>query len=452
MNKLKTLKNHTGFMRYFKNTSWLLGEKILRLVVGLFVGVWVARYLGPERFGLFSYAQSFVGLFATIATLGLDGIMVRELVKNEARRDELIGTAFWLKLMGAVGMLIILGIAVNFTSNDTFTNTLVFIIASATIFQSFNVIDFYFQSKVLSRYIVYVNIASLFSSSLVKIALILYQAPLIAFAWVIVFDNSVLALGFIYVYIKQSGVKFFHWTFSTQVALELLKDSWPLIIGGAAATIYMRIDQVMIGNMIDKEAVGFYSVATRLSEIWLFVTVALTQSFSPSITNAKKHDEILYISRIQDMYNILIKISFFISIVIFFCADKLIFLLYGTEYTASANILEIYIWSTIFVYLSNGSWLYYLNENLQKIASMRLVLGAVINIILNLFFIRYFGLVGAAYATLISYGISSYLINFFFNKTKLNFFLQTQAIINIINIKTWRTPIKYLRGQQNGNK
>ena len=139
--KLQSLKSNQGFMRYFRNTSWLFAEKILRMFVGLFVGIWVARYLGPEQFGLFSYAQSFVGLFTAIATLGLDGIVIRELVKDESRRDELIGTAFWLKLIGAFGVLLVLAVAVNFTSNDSYTNTLVFIIASATVFQAFNVVD-----------------------------------------------------------------------------------------------------------------------------------------------------------------------------------------------------------------------------------------------------------------------------------------------------------------------
>jgi O-antigen/teichoic acid export membrane protein len=102
INKLHSLKKHEGFMRYFKNTSWLFGEKILRMFVGLFVGIWVARYLGPEQFGLFSYAQSFVGLFTAIATLGLDGIVVRELVRDESRRDELIGTVFYSRRYSVV--------------------------------------------------------------------------------------------------------------------------------------------------------------------------------------------------------------------------------------------------------------------------------------------------------------------------------------------------------------
>ena len=452
LTKLKSLQNHSGFMRYFKNTSWLLGEKILRMIVGLFVGVWVARYLGPEQFGLFSYAQSFVGLFTAIATLGLDGIVVRELVKDESRRDELIGTAFWLKLMGAFAVLLILAIAVNFTSNDHATNIIVFIVASATVFQAFNVVDFYFQSKVLSKYIVYANVISLFFSSIVKVALILSDAPLVAFAWVVLFDSFVLACGFIYFYFRYLVVdtesnlifKMRNLVFSKAIAISLLRDSWPLILGSTAAIIYMKIDQVMIQEMIGSQAVGHYAAAVRVSELWLFITVALTQSFSPSIINSKKQNHELYISRIQDMYNLLMKISFIIAIVLFFCADKLILLLYGVPYSNSSDVLKVYIWSIVFVYLSNGSWSFYLNENLQKIASMRLIYGAIINIVLNIYLIEHFGLIGAAYATLISYSISSYFINFFYKKTRLNFLLQTKAIINILNIETWKKPIKSL--------
>ncbi len=161
---ISKLLDHSGFRKYLSNTSWLFGEKILRMAVSLFVGIWVARYLGPDQFGLFSYAQAFVGIFAVIATLGLDSIVVRELVKDEGKRDVLLGTAFRLKFIGAIGVLSVLGVAVNFTSNDKFTNILVFIIASAVIFKSFNVIDFYFQSKVMSRYVVFANTISLFLS------------------------------------------------------------------------------------------------------------------------------------------------------------------------------------------------------------------------------------------------------------------------------------------------
>ena len=202
--KVKNLKNHQGFMKYFRNISWLFAEKILRMIVGLFISIWIARYLGPEQFGLLNYAQSFVGLFAVVATLGLDGIVVRELVKNEDIRDTLLGTTFYLKLVGAIFVFIILSIAINFTSNDSYTNTLVFIIASAVIFQSFNVIDAYFQSKVLSKYVVFANFISFFVTSIISILLVLNEAPLEYFAYVILFDSFILACGFIYFYLDNS--------------------------------------------------------------------------------------------------------------------------------------------------------------------------------------------------------------------------------------------------------
>ena len=327
MQRLKALKSHQGFMKYFINTSWLFGERILRMVVGLFVGIWVARYLGPEQFGLFSYAQSFVGLFTVIATLGLDDIVIRELVKDDTRRDELISTAFWLKFMGAFGVLIVLALAVNLTSNDSYTNSLVFIIASATIFQSFNVVDMYFQSKVLSKYIVYANVISLFISSIVKITLILNEAPLIAFAWVILFDSFILASGFIYFYFKNrrhseqqnrysvfDTESSFAWKFNKLTALSLLKDSWPLILSGIIISIYMKIDQVMIKEMMNAEAVGQYAAAVRLSEAWYFIPMAIVSSIFPAIINAKKISEELYHARLQKLYDLMVWMAIAIAI------------------------------------------------------------------------------------------------------------------------------------------
>lgn len=298
LTKIKQLKNHQGFTKYFINISWLFGEKVLRMVVGLFVGIWIIRYLGPEQFGLLSYAQAFVGLFVTIATLGLDSIVVREIVKNESRVSEFIGTAFYLKIIGAFLVLLLLVIAINFTSDNNQTNTLVFIIASATIFQSFNVVDMYFQAKVLNKYVAYINIISLFISSTVKITLVLNEAPLIDFAWVVLFDSFVLAYGFVYFLVKKSTLKIKKLVFKKEVAISLLKDSWPLILSGIVISIYMKIDQVMIKEMLNAEAVGQYAAAVRLSEAWYFIPMVIIPSLFPAIINAKKISEELYYTRI----------------------------------------------------------------------------------------------------------------------------------------------------------
>ena len=429
LNKLRSLKNHQGFMKYFKNTSWLFGEKILRMVVGLFVGIWVARYLGPEQFGLFSYAQSFVGLFTAIATLGLDGIVVRELVKDESRRDELIGTAFWLKLIGAFGVLGILAIAVNFTSNDSYTNTLVFIIASATIFQSFNVIDFYFQSKVLSKYVVYANVISLLTSSLIKIALILNEAPLEAFAMVIVFDTFVLACGFVYFFLKNSTFQMKDLKFKKETAISLLKDSWPLILSGIAIMIYVKIDQIMIKEILDSEAVGQYTAAVRLSEAWYFIPIALASSFFPAIINAKKLSEELYHTRLQKFYSLMLWLGIAIALPMTFLSDWLVELLYGKQYNQAGSVLMIHIWAGVFVFLGVASAKWLLSENLQIYSTINTAIGALVNIILNLILIPKMGIIGAAWATVISYAISGYLLLALNKKTRINFINLSKSII-----------------------
>ena len=404
---------------------------------GFVVSVWVVRYLGPENFGLLSYAQSLILLFAGIASLGLDGIVVRELVKDETKREVLLGTAFGLKLIGALLIFPILAVAVQFTSNDDKTNLLVFIIATATIIQSFDVIDFYYQSKVLSKYIASSNAVSMALSSIFKVALIFNDAPLIAFAIMVAFDAVVLAIGHIFCYVNISRLRLFNWRFELQVAKDLLKDSWPLILGSIAASIYMQIDQVMIKEMMDSESVGYYAVSAKLSAIWLFITIVVTKSLLPSIISAKATSEDVYFFRVQYLYSILVKIGFLICVTITLFSTEIIEILYGERYLDSTPILNVYVWSTIFVYLSNASTSYFLAENMKFHACMRLIFGAIINVVLNIYWIEYYGLVGAAYATLISYAFSSYFYNLIFSRTRINFKIQTKALINIFNIKSY---------------
>ncbi|MCK4430105.1 MAG: oligosaccharide flippase family protein, partial [Candidatus Aminicenantes bacterium] len=171
----------SGFRRYFANTSWLISEKIFTMLISFFVGVYVARYLGPERLGLLSYSQSFVMILAPLAMMGLDAIVVRELVKDNSRRDVLLGTSFGIRIAGTIAIWFILIAVVPFTNNDAFTNLLIALFASSLLFRSFRVIDFYFQANVLSKYSVFARLLAGILIPVVKIGLVLTEANLIWF-------------------------------------------------------------------------------------------------------------------------------------------------------------------------------------------------------------------------------------------------------------------------------
>jgi O-antigen/teichoic acid export membrane protein len=425
--KIDDLSSRQGFMRYFKNTSWLMGERILRMAVGLFVGIWVARYLGPEEFGLFSYAQSFVGLFMAIATLGLDGIVVRELVKDQSKRDALLGTVFILKLIGAFIVLLLLFFTVNIISTDAQTKLLIIVIASATIFQSMNVVDFYFQSKVLSRYVAFTNTFTLLISSAVKVWLILNGASLSAFAWVVLFDSVILSLGYIYFYLKI-GNRIKQWSFDKALAQSLLKDSWPLILSGIVISIYMKIDQVMIKEMLGAVAVGQYAAAVKISEAWYFVPMVIASSLFPAIIEAKKQSEALYYERLQKLYDLMVWMAVAIALPMTFLSDWVVDLLYGEQYSQAGSVLMVHIWAGVFVFLgvASGKWL--LTENLQIFSTINTTIGASTNISLNYILISNVGIEGAAWATLISYLIAAYLSLFIWKKTRVNFLNLTKSL------------------------
>ncbi len=399
-------------MRYFANTSWMFGEQMLRMASGLLVGIWVARYLGPEQFGLFSYALAFVSIFSGLAKLGLDGIVVRDLVNHPHQRDVYLGTAFWLKFVGAFVMLGFVALATLFTSNDHTTNLYVFIIASGIIFQSFEVVDFYFQSKVLSKFVSICKITQLAVSSALKVYFVVTGADLIWFVVVTLIDQVMLALTLLVAYRFQKQGSFISF-FDINIAKNLLKISWPLILSGLAVTIYMRIDQLMIKEMLGTKEVGLFSAAVRLSEVWYFVPGIITSSLFPAIVSAKKVSRALYLQRLQKLSTLMTWLAVSVALPVTFFADSIVNLLYGYSYQQAGLVLAVHIWGAVFVFLGVASGVFFTVESYTKKSLYRTLLGAISNVLFNLLLIPHYGIAGAAMATVISQFIANFLYDFF---------------------------------------
>lgn len=416
-----------SFKRYFANTSWLMAHRVFSMLVALFVGVYVARYLGPERFGLLSYATSFAGLFMALATLGLDGIMVRELVKAPGSEDELLGTAFWLKTGGTILMWVCIATAVPFTNNDTQTNILIAIIAFAVIFQSFNVIDFKYQAEVQSKYVVYAQLVSLVISSITKLVFVWIAASLVWFAWIFFFNAAVLAIGLAAIYLKTTG-KVWHWKWRWETGKELLRDSWPLILSGGAIMIQARIDQVMLNEMIGSAEVGQYSVAMRMIEAFGFIPMIIYSSFAPSITNAKKTSEAFYRQRLIQLYRLMFLLFLATAIPLYLTAKAVVIFLFGEAYTKAGLLLQLFAIRLFFTNLGVARSLFITNNNLFKYSSAASVIGAISNITLNYLFIPSYGASGAIIATIISFTLTIFLLDAFYSETKENFIAMINGI------------------------
>jgi len=431
----KRLEGRQKLQNIIGNTGWLFADKIIRLGVGLFVGAWVARYLGPARYGTLNYAQAFVSLFAVLATLGLDGIVIRDIVRDPVCREETLGSAFLLKLTGGfLVLLLTVGSVCLLRPDDRLTWLLVTIIATGTIFQAFDVVDFWFQSQVLSKFTVIArNLAFLVVSTL-KIVFILKQAPLIAFALASLTEIILAATGLVFAY-RVHGYRLKFWKGSLPRAKVLLFESWPAILSGMIIMLYMRIDQIMIGQMLGPKEVGLYSAALTISEAWYFVPMAIVSSFMPSIVEAKAISESLYVDRLQKLFSLMACIGYAIAIPVTLLANVIIKMLYGATFSESAIVLTIHVWAGLFVSLglARGPWI--LAEGLVKYSFATTAIGAIINIVFNFYLIPMYGIIGAALATVVAQFFAAYIANVFYSRTRVIFYKQTKAIFLQFSLK-----------------
>lgn len=424
----RRLSASPGFSKILANIGWLTIGKLLQMMVGVLVGVWVARYLGPAEFGQISYALAFVGLVAPLASMGVDSLAVRDLVREPEEKDEILGTIFVLKLFGGCLVLPIVFILVTFfPPEQPLTRWLVLIVATGMVFQSFNVIDLWFQSQVSSKATVITNISVLFLSTVIKVGLILTEAPLIAFALAGLAEIILGSLGLVAAY-RIHRKYIVRWRMRRSRAVQLLSEGWPLILSSFTISIYMRIDQVMLGNMLGEQSVGVYASALKVSEAWYFVPLILTQSVSPAIIKARGISEELYYQRLQQLFTLLAAISYSIAITMTFLSDEFMTLLYGQMYASAGSILAIHIWTGVFVSLGVVRNLWVINEGHTRFSFYATAVGALVNVGLNLILIPKYAGVGAAIATVLSQCTAALLTTPLVQQGQKIFGLQLRAL------------------------
>jgi O-antigen/teichoic acid export membrane protein len=432
--KISHVLNHLGFHKYFVNTLWLFAEKIFGMIVGLFVGIWVARYLGPEKFGMFSYVIAFTSLFAPLGKLGFDGIVSRDIARNDTDIDELLSSSALFKFVGSLVLLIIVSLYMYFFKDDLIYFYLGLILSMIYVLKSFEVLEFYYRAKVRARYIAIAHSIGMIFAASAKIVFILMGAGLIFFA----FSNLlqvVIAVLLLFYFFKNQPNRCAFSKAKISRGLALIKESWPLIFSGFFALVFLNIDQIMIEEMLNSYELGQYSAAVRISSVWYFIPLTIGWSVQAAIVNAKKQNEALYYKRLQMLFTLLACMAYMLILPVSCFSNEIILFLFGSAYSMAGDVLALHILASLFVFVGSIRGLWVTNESYFKFALFSNVVAGILNIVLNYFWISKYGITGAALATLISYAFTYILSGLFFKPAVKIVIMQLKSVclIDIFN-------------------
>ena len=421
-----------------RNLFWAVTGKVVTLLGSLLVGIFVARYLGPEQYGLMNYVVSFVALFQVFASFGLDNIEIREESKCKGTGEKgrvpgteantILGTAFGLRLIFAgITMLLVILTAWLFEA-DTFTKWMITLYSLSMIMNTFGVIRNYFTSIVWNEYIVKTEISRTIIGALIKVVLLLLHAPLAWFIAASLFDTILIAGGYILSYRKQIASPRL-WTFDLPTAKYLIKESFPLLLSGAAVVVYQKIDQVMIGNMIDKASVGQFSVASKFVELLIFIPTILSQTIAPLLVRIHQSGEKAYENKAFNFISITVWLCLLFAIVVSLLSNFVVIYTFGVQYSAAIPVLQIMAFKVLGMALSQTVGQMIIIEKQQKYAFIRNLMGCVVCVILNFFLIPRYGIIGSAYVSIITTLFVGWIANFLIPPYRRYFWLQCKALL-----------------------
>jgi O-antigen/teichoic acid export membrane protein len=419
------INNSQTFKNYFSNTSWLFLEKGIRFFLIFFVGIYVSRFLGPEQFGKLSFALHFIILGLPLSSLGLDSIVIKELVNKEFTEREILGTSFFLKLVSSVFTYTFLVLIYRlFFNTDPVTEKMILVIAVASIFLSANIIEFYFRAKVKSKYTVFALTIAAIGASATRLYFVEKKFSVIYFSYTYLLEYSLLAISYFTVATLKKNF-LWRWQISIQLGKKLVRESWPLILSGMLVTINITIDQVMLKKMMSDNAIGNYAAAVKITELWYVIPMLLSNSLLPLMNKTYNENYPLYIHRLKTIMFVFFWFFLTIGVVIAFYSKEIIFLIYGEQYVYAHEALQIHIYSCAIASLGMIYSQKFIFDKKTKMAFFGSFCGAASNILINLYFIPNYGIQGAAIATLISFAIPTIAITLFFDRSVGTLYFQS---------------------------
>ncbi len=425
----KRLAGRDTLRRAFDNSSWLLCDQILRMTVGLVVGVWMARYLGPERYGWLSYALAIVGLVSSFTSLGVNAVLVRELARAPAETEAWMGTAYFIRAMSSgAGFLVCVALAWLQSVLAADVRPMILVVALGMFFQTLDVIDLLFQAKGESRVSAWVRMGACVLANLLKVALIIARAPVLAFAAAGVIELALCAAGWLWA-VQRRGWRPADWRCELTRAGALLRESWPLAGSGLAVYAQAYFDQLVIGYHLGGSELGQYAAALRLVTVFAFVPTVVMTVAAPEIARAKRDDETLYQRRLHSLYRVMFVLFLATALPLIVLGPAAARLLYGGSYAGTAALLPWLAFRLFFTNLGVARGIFMTNESLFRFALLTAVAGAVVNICLNLLLVPRWGVRGAIVSSFASFAVTTFALEVFHPRARANLRRMAQAVL-----------------------
>lgn len=389
--------------KIFKTSGWLLVDKFARLFFGLITMAMIARHIGPEEFGIWSFAIALTTIAGGLAVLGLDKVVVKELVSFPAKQDMIISTALIMRITAGIVCGTICIAIVAITKKQTPVYILCTVITGLNIMlQSFDIFDYFYQVHNQVQQVIIPKVGVFLIFCLIKFIFITLNGSLLTFVWLSFIELLITYLIILVFYIRKNKTSIIP-SFSRQEVRRLIVHSWPLMFSGILVLLYMKSDQLMLDVLGSPVQLGEYAAAARISELWYAIPTVISTAILPGLVLQKQTDIHQYWSTIEKWLRFSFWSSLLIALIMSFIAGKITDLLYGVKYPQSGVILAIHIWANIPVFLCVVIMQHQIVEGAYKTNLYATIIGLIINVIINILLIPSLGGVGAAISTVVSY-------------------------------------------------
>lgn len=408
------------------NATWIIGCKIIKAILTLFVTMYTARYLGPSNYGLISYAASIIVFVTPIMKLGFDSILVHEIVERPEEEGKIIGTSIFSSLISSFFCILAVIVFVLFVNaNETDTLIVCGLYSLLLIFQAVENIQYWFQAKLLSKYPSIAMLVSYIIVTVFQFFLLTTNKSVFWFALSYSVDYCIIAILLLLIYRKKGKQKI---VFCKNEFKRMFVISRHYIVSSMMVTIFAQTDKIMLKLMIDNTSVGYYSAALTCAQMTAFVFAAIIDSARPSIFEGKKINKDIFNNRLRYLYFIIIYFSLIVSLVMTIFAPIIISILYGNDYSDSVLALQIIVWFTTFSYLGTIRNIWILAEKKQKYLWIINLSGAIFNILLNLILIPQYKIYGAAFASLLTQIFTNVIIGYIIKPIRDNNKIMFEAL------------------------